>query len=134
MISCGENTFLVCLQLTKGPGSKKEFKLPDGKIEQINDEIMMDRIFSKSEEFIITPKGLVKGKQAIPMRYDYYNPFVLLLIKIVSEDEANIIANYERKCWNMEIDEMKRYPNYNSMQPVSKEQLKSKELESGDEH
>lgn len=98
MISYPSNSLLLCLSLTAGA---KPCKDVNGRvIEEIKEETMLDRIFARSNENIYLPSGIYPAKCLQVIEYKYDNPYVLLIAKVVTPEEADIIIASENKNWN----------------------------------
>lgn len=61
--------------------------------EQISDETQLDRIFSRSNEPVYTPSGPIPAKRVLVQHMKFHNPYVFLIVKIVSEEDANWIKS-----------------------------------------
>ena len=122
MYNHANGSVTICLRLN---GSKIEQRNNiTNKIENIKDEEQLDRIFTRSDELVYTGYfGAIPAKRVIIQDLMFTNPYVLLIAKIATEEEADIIREYEELSWKDKIESYKttikniKFKNDNPYEP-----------------
>jgi hypothetical protein len=88
---------------------KQELRGRDGVVENITEEMQFDRIINRSNEKVyVGPVGDVPGKCVIIQDLKFHNPYVLVIAKLVTEEEGELLKEHEKLLWNTYISDVKK--------------------------
>jgi len=106
MLEFANGSISIIIQLNR----TKQYPIgPRGKEIKLADEEILDKILSKTDDLVPAAGQLIAAKRIIPQRMMYQNPYILIVAKVVDNETADMIRNYNEMTWNEKIEFMKEY-------------------------